>query len=67
MAEEETVDQEIHPMSREEEDAPVHDEQEEQVAQEVQEDVIDAPVPVPDDNAEDEEEARQPRRVRDPG
>ena len=32
VAEEETVDQEIHPMSREEEDAPVHVEQEEQDA-----------------------------------
>ena len=52
-------------MSREEEDAQVHDEQAEQVAQGVHEDVIAAPVP--DDNAEDEKEAQQPRGVRDPG
>ncbi len=65
MAKEETVDQDIHLMSREEEDAQVHNEQEEQVAQGVQEDVIAAPIP--DDDAEAEEEAQQPRGVRDPG
>ena len=63
MAEEEAVDQDFHPMSREEEDAQIHDEhaaQEKQVAQGVQEDEIAAPIP--DDDAEDEEEAQQPRR-----
>ena len=65
MAEEETVDQDVHPMSREEEDAQAHDEQEEQVAQGIQEDVNAAPIP--DDDAENEEEAQQPRGVRDPG
>ena len=62
------VDQDVHPMSREEDDAQIHDEQgaqEEQVAQGVQED--DAAAPIPEDNAEDEEEAQQPRGVRDPG
>jgi hypothetical protein len=65
VAAEETFDQDVHSMSREEEDAQVHDEQEEQVAQGVQEDVIAAPIP--DDDAEDEEDAQQPGGVRDPG
>ena len=55
-------------MSREEDDAQNDDEQrsqEQQVAQGVQE--ADDTAPIPDDNAEDEEEAQQPRGVRDPG
>ena len=62
------VDQYVHLMSREEDDAHIHDEQEaqeEQVAQGLQE-YVDA-APIPEDNAEDEEEAQQPRGVRDPG
>ena len=61
MAEEEKVDQDPHPMGREETDAQIHDEQgaqEEQVTQGVQED--EGAAPTPDDIAEDEEEAQQP-------
>ena len=55
------VDQDVHPMSREEDDTQVHDEQgsqEEQVAQGVQED--DDTPPIPEDNVEDEEELSNP-------
>ena len=62
------ADQDVHPMSREDEDAQIHDEQgsqEEKVAQRVQED--DDAAPILEDNAEDEEEVQQPRGVRDLG
>ena len=54
--EEEKVNQDVHPMSREEDHAQIHDEQEtqeEHVAQGAQENV-EAP-PIPEDNGEDKE------------